>query len=121
MCGSHTLVYPSIFYLSNTSQSLIHQVFILSKYCAIRLLVYSGSDGTLAELAYEMAAAQGFNIPFDNVAMFGSHTHSGPGAITPEMLWAVAPATDLLVPGKKSQILLVKVVNFCAFQNCRQC
>ena len=46
-----------------------------------------------------MAAAQGLKVPFDNVAMFGSHSHSGPGAITPEMLWAIAPATDLLVPG----------------------
>ena len=92
----HILVYPSIFFLSNLSQYLIHHFYPV-KY---QLLVYSGSDGTLAELAYEMAAAQGFNIPFDNVAMFGSHTHSGPGAITPEMLWAVAPATDLLVPGK---------------------
>ena len=53
------------------------------------------------QLAYNMAAAKGFNIPFENVAMFGSHSHSGPGAITPEMLWAFAPATDLLVPGEQ--------------------
>ena len=66
------------------------------------VLVYSGSDGTLTELAYEMATAQGFKVPFDNIAIFGSHSHSGPGAISPEILWAVAPATDLLVPGKKS-------------------
>jgi len=52
-------------------------------------------------LAYDLAVTRGFKIPFENVAMFGSHTHSGPGAISPEMLWAVAPATDLLVPGKK--------------------
>ena len=64
------------------------------------LSLIAGSDGTLAQLAYDIAAAEGFNIPFNNVAMFGSHTHSGPGAISPEMLWAVAPATDLLVPGK---------------------
>ncbi|XP_065899921.1 neutral ceramidase B-like [Dysidea avara] len=57
-----------------------------------------GSDGTLAELAYDIATSKGFRIPFDNVAMFGSHSHSGPGAITPEFLWAVVPATDLLVP-----------------------
>lgn len=71
----------------------------------IKLIVHwvcSGSDGTLAQLAYDMAAAEGFKVPFENVAMFGSHSHSGPGAITPEMLWAVAPATDLLVPGKES-------------------
>lgn len=53
-----------------------------------------------------MAVARGFKIPFENVAMFGSHTHSGPGAITPEMLWAVAPATDLLVPGKKVELAI---------------
>lgn len=62
-------------------------------------MLYSGSDGTLAQLAYDMATAKGFNMPFENVAMFGSHTHSGPGAITPEMLWEFAPATDLIVPG----------------------
>ena len=61
-----------------------------------------GSDGTLMQLAYNMAAAKGFNIPFENVAMFGSHSHSGPGAITPEMLWAFAPATDLLIPGEQN-------------------
>ena len=61
----------------------------------------TGSDGTLAELAYDIATSKGFRIPFDNVAMFGSHSHSGPGAITPEFLWAVVPATDLLVPGKR--------------------
>jgi len=52
------------------------------------------------QLAYDIATSKGFTIPFDNVAMFGSHTHSGPGAITPGFLWAVAPATDLLVPGE---------------------
>lgn len=57
-----------------------------------------GSDGNLARLAYDIAAAKGFKIPFENVALFGSHSHSGPGAITPEMLWALAPATDLLIP-----------------------
>jgi len=54
------------------------------------------------QLAYDIAASKGFTIPFDNVAMFGSHTHSGPGAITPEFIWEVAPATDLLVPGENN-------------------
>ncbi|XP_065899909.1 neutral ceramidase-like isoform X2 [Dysidea avara] len=57
-----------------------------------------GSDGTLMQLAYDIATSKGFTIPFDNIALFGSHTHSGPGGITPEFLWAVAPAMDLLVP-----------------------
>jgi hypothetical protein len=34
----------------------------------------------------------------------GSHTHSGPGAITPELLWELAPATDLLVPNLQKQM-----------------
>jgi len=63
-------------------------------------LSFAASDGTLMQLAYDIAASKGLTIPFDNVAMFGSHSHSGPGAITPEFLWAVAPATDLLVPGE---------------------
>ena len=70
-----------------------------------------GSDGTMAQLAYDMAAAEGFKIPFENVATFGSHSHSGPGAITPEMLWALAPATDLLVPGSHSNHDAIASVN----------
>jgi len=66
-----------------------------------------GSDGTLAKLAYDIATSKGFKIPFDNVALFGSHSHSGPGAITPEFLWAVAPATDLLVPGEYVPVRVV--------------
>jgi neutral ceramidase len=57
-----------------------------------------GSDGTLLSLAYQKAKEMGFNIPLDNVILSASHTHSGPGAITPEWLWSLAPATDLLVP-----------------------
>lgn len=72
----------------------------------------SGSDGTLTQLAYDMAAVKGFKIPFENVAIFGSHSHSGPGAISPEMLWAFAPATDLLVPGMKVIIDYVIIVHF---------
>ena len=62
-------------------------------------------------MAYDIAVTQGFKIPFDNVAIFGSHSHSGPGAISPEMLWAIAPAIDLLVPGSSVCIgILDKVV-----------
>lgn len=56
----------------------------------------------MARLAYDIAAGKGFKVPFENVAMFGSHSHSGPGAITPELLWEVAPATDLIIPGSVS-------------------
>ncbi|XP_065846557.1 neutral ceramidase A-like [Oscarella lobularis] len=57
-----------------------------------------GADGTLRKLAWEKAAARGFTVPFDRFTVHGSHTHSGPGAVTPELLWSLAPATDILVP-----------------------
>jgi len=34
----------------------------------------------------------------------GSHTHSGPGAIAPEFLWTIAPATDVVVPELQFQL-----------------
>lgn len=33
-----------------------------------------------------------------------SHSHSGPGAITSEFLWSIAPATDLMVPEVTEQM-----------------
>ena len=64
------------------------------------VLMLVGADGTLRKLAHTKAAAQGFPIPLENMIMSGSHSHSGPGGITPEFLWEFAPATDLIVPGK---------------------
>lgn len=46
----------------------------------------------LTEIAYQM----GLPIPMDNVIFSGSHSHSGPGAISASFLWELAPATDLL-------------------------
>lgn len=69
-----------------------------------------GSDGTLLKLAYDKAVSkskkngQAFTVPLDNVIMGASHSHSGPGAITPDLLWALAPATDLLVPQLQDQM-----------------
>jgi len=57
-----------------------------------------GADGNIEELAYLMASQQGFSVPLEKIVFSGSHTHSGPGALSPEMLWALAPATDVLVP-----------------------
>jgi len=57
-----------------------------------------GSDGTLNNLAYQYAEAQGFPIPFENIIFLCSHSHSGPGAVSDEFLWEFAPATDLVVP-----------------------
>jgi neutral ceramidase len=56
-----------------------------------------GSEYTLLRQGYEIAAAQGFPLPFENLLMSGSHSHSGPGAIAPRMLWSIAPAIDFIV------------------------
>jgi len=52
----------------------------------------------VVEIAFEMAVDQGFTVKRENVIFSASPSHSGPGALSPEFLWAVAPATDLLVP-----------------------
>lgn len=48
-----------------------------------------GSDGAVSSLAYDIAVNMGFKIPRENVIFSGSHSHSGPGAITPEFLWVL--------------------------------
>jgi len=63
-----------------------------------------GMSGQLADISYNMAAAKGFKVPRENVIMSGSHTHSGPGALAPDFLWAVAPATDLIVPSLRDRL-----------------
>lgn len=63
-----------------------------------------GADGTIIKMAYDIAAARGFRVPFENVAMHGSHTHSGPAGITDEFLWEFAPAMDLVVPELQSLV-----------------
>uniref|UniRef100_A0A6B2L787 Neutral ceramidase n=1 Tax=Arcella intermedia TaxID=1963864 RepID=A0A6B2L787_9EUKA len=57
-----------------------------------------GSDGELNQMAYDIAADQGFTVPFENCLFSSSHSHSGPGAVSSDFLWSIAPATDLLVP-----------------------
>ena len=61
-----------------------------------------GADGTILKMAYDIAAEQGLKVPFENVALHGSHTHSGPAGITDEFLWEFAPAMDLVVPELQS-------------------
>lgn len=61
-----------------------------------------GADGTIVKMAYDIAAEKGFRVPFENVALHGSHTHSGPAGITDEFLWEFAPAMDLVVPELQS-------------------
>jgi len=57
-----------------------------------------GSDENVNKLAYDLAVDAGFTIPFSNCVFSSSHSHSGPGGISSDFLWAAAPATDLLVP-----------------------
>lgn len=44
-------------------------------------------------------------MPLENVAIFGSHSHSGPGAISPALLWELAPAMDLLVESVRQEMV----------------
>jgi neutral ceramidase len=57
-----------------------------------------GADGSLSNMARDIAEDMGMVTPRENVIFSGSHSHSGPGAVSPELLWALAPATDFLVP-----------------------
>jgi len=54
-----------------------------------------GADGGLIEGAFQKAVQRGFSIKRENVIISASHSHSGPGAISKERLWEIAPATDL--------------------------
>ncbi len=51
-----------------------------------------GADGGLFRAAYQTAVDQGFTIPFDNVILSASHSHSAPGGVSTELLWEIAPA-----------------------------
>jgi len=57
-----------------------------------------GADGTVCNLGHAAALKMGFSVPREKLICSASHTHSGPGAISPEFLWEIAPAVDLLVP-----------------------
>ena len=57
-----------------------------------------GADGKVFAMAYEIAKKQGFTVPYENVILSGSHSHSGAGAVSSELLWELAPATDLVKP-----------------------
>ncbi|KAL9654538.1 hypothetical protein ABK040_006603 [Willaertia magna] len=71
---------------------------------AITTVDVIGSDATMLNLAYKYATQKGFSVPLDNTIMSAAHTHSGPGAITPELLWSLAPATDLIVTSLQEQL-----------------
>jgi hypothetical protein len=63
-----------------------------------------GSDENLNKMAHEIAVTMGFDIPLDNCLFSCSHTHSGPGAVSQDFLWSMAPATDLCVPELQRQL-----------------
>ncbi|EGD78316.1 hypothetical protein PTSG_09383 [Salpingoeca rosetta] len=63
-----------------------------------------GADGTLRKLAVVEAQRMGSNATLETVTLHASHSHSGPGAVSPSFLWAMAPATDLLVPELQFQL-----------------
>eukprot|EP00762_Andalucia_godoyi_P001467 ANDGO_00225.mRNA.1 Neutral ceramidase len=63
-----------------------------------------GADGGLVKKAIEIAAAQGLKTNPDHVIVSASHSHSGPGAVSYEKLWELAPATDLIVPAIQVQL-----------------
>ncbi len=55
----------------------------------------------------ESVAGRGLVIKPENFLLSASHSHSGPGALSPNQLWAVAPAMDLIVPGRSSMSMHV--------------
>lgn len=57
-----------------------------------------GADGNICDESALKANVLGYPFPRENIIFGASHTHSGPGAVSPEFLWEVAPATDLIVP-----------------------
>jgi len=63
-----------------------------------------GSDGGVNQKAYDYAVLQGLDLPYENIIFSSSHSHSGPGALSTSMLWALAPATDLMVPEVQAQL-----------------
>ncbi len=56
-----------------------------------------GATGDAVDEVAGLVAAQGSSITRDRIFMFGSHTHSGPGAISRRTFWEIA-AMDLYQP-----------------------
>lgn len=57
----------------------------------------------MVQLAHQEATRLGASIPFENVLMCASHTHSGPGAISPGWFWQIV-AMDLYVPSVEADV-----------------
>jgi len=71
-----------------------------------------GADGKVFAKAYEIAKKQGFKTPYENIVLSGSHSHSGAGAVSTELLWELAPATDLVKPELQERTCVVKCLQF---------
>ena len=55
------------------------------------------------DIAYAIAVSRGFTVPRANVIMSASHTHSGPGAVSPEFLWGTTtPPRENVLRGMKA-------------------
>lgn len=63
-----------------------------------------GCDKHTFELGLQIAQSQGLKTPVNNIFMSASHSHSMPGATSPQRLWEVAPATDLNIPSLHEQL-----------------
>jgi len=63
-----------------------------------------GADGTLFGDALDRLPSLGINIDPSRIILSASHTHSGPGAVSRQKLWELAPATDLNVKELHEQI-----------------
>eukprot|EP00047_Mylnosiga_fluctuans_P005565 m.241238 g.241238 ORF g.241238 m.241238 type:complete len:464 (+) comp13811_c0_seq1:57-1448(+) len=92
-----TFMMPSTGHLDTTWAKALFIDTGSDRFCFVTIDAI-GSDSTIRAMALTMAQARGLNLSDSNFALHGSHTHSGPGALSPNFLWAMAPATDLLVP-----------------------
>jgi neutral ceramidase len=54
-----------------------------------------GSGHDISRLSWEKANRRGLKTKWENVITGASHTHSSFGAVAKELLWSLAPATDI--------------------------
>ncbi len=64
-----------------------------------------GSSLEILRQAYVLAVNIGLQVGWESVLITASHSHSCPGASTPYFLFAMAPATDLLVPAVRDALV----------------
>jgi hypothetical protein len=70
-----------------------------------------GSDGPLVDLAHTYAVTLGLPLEREQVIFGASHTHSGPGGVSPSFLWVWASSSRLPLhlfsnlPGPRCRVL----------------